>query len=48
MYDDNSDVSIDYTIIDKTDDKFKEIYNPNKLYDLVSKYVKLNKEIFIN
>ena len=45
MYDDNSDVSIDYTIIDKTDDKFKEIYNPNKLYDLVSKYVKLNKVI---
>lgn len=48
MYDDNSDVSIDYTIIDKTDDKFKEIYNPNKLYELVTRYVKLNKEIFIN
>ena len=48
MYDDNSDVSIDYTVIDKTDDKFKEIYNSNKLYELVSKYVKLNKEIFIN
>ena len=48
MYDDNSDVSIDYTVIDKTDDKFKEIYNPNKLYELVTKYVKLNKEIFIN
>ena len=48
MYDDNSDVSIDYTVIDKTDDKFKEVYNPNKLYELVSKYVKSNKEIFIN
>ena len=48
MYDDNSDVSIDYTVIDKTDDKFKEIYNPNKLYELVTKYIKLNKEIFIN
>ena len=48
MYDDNSDVSIDYTVIDKTDDKFKEIYNSNKLYELVSKYVKSNKEIFIN
>ena len=48
MYDDNSDVSIDYTVINKTDDKFKEIYNPNKLYELVTKYVKLNKEIFIN
>lgn len=48
MYDDNSDVSIDYTVIDKTDDKFKEIYNPSKLYELVSKYVKENKEIFIN
>lgn len=48
MYDDNSDVSVDYTVIDKTDDKFKEIYNPNKLYELVTKYVKANKEIFIN
>lgn len=48
MYDDNSNVSVDYTIIDKTDDKFKEIYNPNKLYELVTKYVKSNKEIFIN
>ncbi len=48
MYDDNSDVSIDYTVVDKTDDKFKENYNQNKLYDLVSKYIKANKEIFIN
>ena len=48
MYDDNSEVSIDYTVIEKTDDKFKEIYNQNKLYDLVTKYVKANKEIFID
>lgn len=48
MYDDNSDVSIDYPVIEKTDDKFKEIYNQNKLYDLVTKYVKANKEIFID
>ena len=47
MYDENNEVSIDYTLIDKTDDKFKEIYNPNKLYELVSKYVKANKEIFV-
>jgi hypothetical protein len=47
MYDDNSDVSVDYTIVDKTDDKFKETYNPNKLYELVTKYVKANKEIFV-
>ena len=48
MYDDNSDISIDYAVIEKTDDKFKEIYNQNKLYDLVTKYVKANKEIFID
>ena len=48
MYDDNSDVSIDYPVIEKTDDKFKEIHNQNKLYDLVTKYVKANKEIFID
>ena len=48
MYDENSEVSIDYTVVDKTDDKFKEIYNQNKLYELVAKYIKMNKEIFIN
>ena len=48
MYDDNSDVSIDYPAIEKTDDKFKELYSQNKLYDLVTKYVKANKEIFID
>ncbi len=48
MYDVDSEVSIDYSVIDKTDDKFREIYNSNKLYDLVTKYVKANKEIFIN
>lgn len=48
MYDDNSDVSIDYPVIEKTDDKFKELYSQNKLYDLVTKYVKANKEVFID
>lgn len=48
MYDDDSDTSIDYAVIEKTDDKFKEVYNSNKLYDLVAEYVKQNKEIFIN
>ena len=48
MYDDNSDTSIDYAVIEKTDDKFREIYSQNKLYDLVAKYVISNKEIFIN
>ena len=48
MYDDNSDVSIDYAVIEKTDNKFRELYNSNTLYDLVAKYIKANKEIFIN
>lgn len=48
MYDDTSDTSIDYSVIEKTDDKFKEIYEQNKLYDLVTKYVKANKQIFID
>lgn len=48
MYDGDSEVSVDYSVIDKTDDKFREIYNSNKLYDLVTKYVKANKEIFID
>ncbi len=48
MYDGDSDISIDYSVIDKTDDKFRELYNSNTLYDLVAKYIKANKEIFIN
>lgn len=48
MYDDNTATSIDYSVIEKTDDKFKEIYEQNKLYDLVTKYVKANKQIFID
>jgi hypothetical protein len=48
MYDSDSDISIDYSVIDKTDDKFRAIYNSNKLYDLITKYVKANKEIFID
>lgn len=48
MYDENSDVSIDYKTIEKTDVRFQEIYSSGKLYDLVSDYVKKNKEIFID
>lgn len=48
MYDDNSEVSIDYRTIEKTNEKFKETYNANTLYDLVARYIKENKEIFVN
>lgn len=48
MYDDNSEVSIDYRAIEKTNEKFKETYNANTLYDLASKFIKANKEIFID
>ena len=48
MYDEESLVSVDYAVIDKTDDKFRELYNSNTLYDLTAKYIKARKEIFID
>ncbi len=48
MYDPDSDVSIDYTLIAKADEKFKEIYDSDELVKLASIYIRKNKEIFLN
>ena len=48
MYDPESDVSIDYTVISAVDEKFKEIYNSDELCRLSAAYIKNNKEIFLN
>ncbi len=48
MYEEDNDISIDYGIIDKTDEKFKELYSENKLYDLTAKFIKNNLNVFID
>lgn len=48
MYDPDSDVSIDYTVIAKADEKFKEMYDSDELCRLAAQYIKKNKEIFLN
>lgn len=48
MYDPDSDVSIDYSIVSETDAKFKEVYNSNELCKLAALYIKRNKNIFIS
>ncbi len=47
MYDPDSDVSIDYTVIAKADEKFKEMYDSDELCRLAAQYIKKNKEIFL-
>ena len=47
MYDDDSDVSIDYGVIEKTDEEFKAVYDSALLCRYAAKYIKDNKEIFL-
>ncbi|MBS7359495.1 MAG: hypothetical protein KIG53_02690 [Oscillospiraceae bacterium] len=48
MYDIESDVSIDYAIVDKVNEEFKEIYNSYDFCLLCGKYIMENKEIFLS
>ena len=48
MYDPDSNVSVDYNIIAKADEKFKEIYDSDEMCRLAAQYIKKNKEIFLN
>ncbi len=48
MYDEDSEISIDYQIIAKVDEEFASTYNSTELCLLSAEYIKKNKEIFIN
>ncbi len=48
MYDPDSEVSIDYTIIGKVDEEFSTLYNSDELLRLAAKYILKNKEIFLS
>lgn len=47
MYDPDSDVSIDYGIVAKTDEQFGEIYDSRELCKLAALYIRKNKDIFL-
>lgn len=47
MYDPDSEVSVDYELIAKTDARFKEVYNSGDLCRLAAIYIRKNKEIFL-
>ena len=47
MYDPDSEISIDYELINKTDARFKEAYNSGDLCRLAAIYIRKNKEIFL-
>ena len=48
MYDPDSEVSIDYSVIGKVDEEFKSFYNSDELLRLAGKYILKNKEIFLS
>ncbi len=48
MYDPDSEVSIDYTIVSKVDEEFSNIYDSDELCRLTAKYILKNKEIFLS
>ncbi len=48
MYDDDSEVSVDYSVIGKVDEKFSEIYDSDELLRFAAKYILQNKEIFLS
>ncbi len=47
MYDPDNEVSIDYEIVLKTDEQFKEIYNSQELCRKAAVYIRNNKENFL-
>ncbi len=48
MYDPDSEVSIDYSVIGKVDEEFSSIYNSDELLRLSAKFILKNKEIFLS
>ena len=48
MYDPDSEVSVDYNLIGKTDEEFASLYNSDELLRLGAKYILKNKDIFLS
>lgn len=47
MYDADSEISVDRTIIAKTDEEFSEIFNSDELCHLTGAYIRKNNSIFL-
>lgn len=48
MYDDDSEVSIDYQVIARVNEEFASVYDSNEFCRLCAKYIKKNKNIFLS
>lgn len=48
MYDEDSEISIDYNIIEKNDVQFAEVYDSAELCRLSAGYIVNNKDVFLN
>lgn len=48
MYDEDSEVSIDYALVEKADIKFAEAYDSVELCRLSAEFIRKNKNIFLN
>ncbi len=48
MYDPDSNVSIDNTVIAKADEEFSSVYNSDELCRLSARFIIKNKDIFLN
>lgn len=48
MYNDESDISIDYSVVEKTDVQFAEVYDSHELCRLSARYIINNKNVFLN
>lgn len=48
MYDPDNDMSIDYSVVQKTDEEFSSMYDSDELCRLSAKYILKNKEIFLS
>ena len=48
MYDDESEVSVDYNVIAKVNEEFASVYDSDEFCRLCAKYIKENKNIFLS
>jgi hypothetical protein len=48
MYDPDSEVSIDYAVIQRVDEQFMEIYDSRKFCLAAAEYIRKNKDIFLS
>lgn len=48
MFDEDSEVSVDKAVIERCDEEFKELFNPDAMLKKAAAFIKENKGVFIN